>query len=118
MLHIKKIEKDSRRVYALVYSAVKFCEQCRVTKIVIRPVSRHRKARWSPRAPPAGGGANERMYWHYILAEFKYDCRPPLDLPTSLGESTVNLTLSICQCFNCCLIVAWKVCIWSTQQHC
>ncbi len=52
---------------------------------VTSTVSRHRQARRSPRAPPAGGGTNEHMYCHYILTgvviksvtdTLKYDCRP------------------------------------------
>ncbi len=37
------------------------------TTVGASTVSRHRQARRSPRAPPAGGGANERTYCHYIL---------------------------------------------------
>ncbi len=83
--------------------------------VSISTVSRHRQARRSPRAPPAGGGANERTYCHYILTGlWSIVARTPWNMTAAPAGSPNIIGLEYCHSddtsmpldqstVNCCL---------------
>ncbi len=91
----------------------------------ISTVSRHRQARRSPRAPPAGGVPMSTRSCHYILTGvWSRVARTPWNMTAAPTGSPNIIGLEYCHsddacmpldqsAVNCCLlIVACKVCIW------
>ncbi len=67
-------------------------------------VSRHRQARRSPRAPPAGGGTNERTYCHYILTGlWSRVARTPWNAIAAATESRNIIGLEYCHSDDACM---------------
>ncbi len=79
-------------------------------------VSRHRQARRSPRAPSAGGGANEHTYCHYILTGlWSRVARTPWNTIAAPTGSRNIIRLEYCHSDDACMPLdqsAVNCCLW------